>query len=76
VRGGEGVTHWMDAHRVVAAPVKDMATYRHGIKTRCRACGGPLDRAGMDLVYCDRCGREYVAWRVRKGRWQLREVPA
>jgi len=46
-----------------------------GIRTRC-FCGGPLDRAGTDLVYCDWCGREYVAWRVRRrGRWLLREVP-
>lgn len=46
-----------------------------GIRTRC-PCGGPLDRAGLDLVYCDWCGREYLASQLRSAHhYHLTAIP-
>lgn len=46
-----------------------------GILTRC-FCGGPLDRAGADLVYCDWCGREYLASQLRSAHhYHLTAIP-
>ena len=55
---------------------RDYCDVNHsGIVTRC-PCGGRLDRAGLDLVYCDDCGAEFLARQLRRPHtFHLTRVP-
>jgi hypothetical protein len=58
--------HLENASRIVAERNTDhLLQNRSGIVTRCW-CGGKLDRAGLELVYCETCGAEYFARQLRR----------
>ena len=77
-KGGPRMTNCRlaNAGPVIAARNVDGKDGNHsGIVTRC-PCGGKLDRAGMDLLYCDRCGAEFLARQLRRPHtFHLTRVP-
>ena len=64
------------ATRIQQVPNVRRDTYTSGIGTRCPRCGGPMDLAQANLLYCDWCGRWFEGEQAKAHRYvNLREVP-
>jgi len=69
-------SRYVNAEPIIQAPQVKHEVPGSGIVTRC-FCGGKLDRAGIDLLYCDLCGSWYLGRQLKSAHsYHLTRVPA